>query len=69
MRNWIKLLVDKGTLVLLSLLFFSSLLGAGQFLYKVGLPFTIVSLLEFVMVFGGLFLVQRYSMLATKPRR
>ncbi len=60
MRNWIKLIADKGALVLLSVLIFSALLGAGQFLYKSGLPFAFVSLLEFAVVFGGLFLVQRY---------
>ncbi len=69
MRNWTKLIADKSALVLLSLLIFSSLLVAGQFLYKSGLPFAVVSLLEFVVVFGSLYLVQRYSLLATKSRR
>lgn len=69
MRNWIKLIADKGTLVLLSLLIFSSLLAAGQFLYKFGLPFAFVSLLELAVVFGGLFLVQRNGLLVAKPRR
>ena len=66
MRYWIKLIADKGMLVFLSFLIFFSLLGAGQCLYKLGLPFAFVALLECAVVFGGVFLIQRRSLLGTK---